>query len=171
VTVASLCDRLGVTKGSFHHHFATMPGFIVALTDYWESAFGVLLNVAAREPDPLRRLELHINSSLSLETEIETAWMAWGWSNPVIGAAWQRIERLGEDNLTRTLFSIMGDPEPAALVGEMSTGLSIGMHAWRPVMDRETLALVALEWLRRCVGLDADLCTVDGMPRVVNIRR
>ncbi|HEY3603493.1 MAG TPA: TetR/AcrR family transcriptional regulator [Sporichthyaceae bacterium] len=171
VTVAALCERLRVTKGSFHHHFATMPGFIASLTDYWESAFNALLEVAAREPDPLRRLELHINSSLSLETEMETAWMAWGWSNPVIGAAWQRLERQGEDNLTRTLFDVLGDLETATLVAEMSTGLSIGMHAWRPIMDRENIALIGVEWLRRCVGLDADLCLVDGVPRVVNIRR
>ena len=39
ITVAALCERVGVTKGSFHHHFGTMPGFVEALAQHWESAF------------------------------------------------------------------------------------------------------------------------------------
>jgi hypothetical protein len=38
-------------------------------------------------------------------------------------------------------------------------------------LDPETRGVIGVEWLRRCVGLDADLCVVDGIPRVVNIRR
>jgi AcrR family transcriptional regulator len=43
VTVAALCRRLGLSKGSCHHHFTTLPGFVTALAEHREGAYGVLL--------------------------------------------------------------------------------------------------------------------------------
>src|SRR5579884_2605293 len=35
LTIAELCGRLGVTKGSFYHHFAGMGEFVTALLAFW----------------------------------------------------------------------------------------------------------------------------------------
>ena len=43
LTIAVLCDRLDVTKGSFYHHFGGMPGFITQLLEYWEREHSVRL--------------------------------------------------------------------------------------------------------------------------------
>jgi AcrR family transcriptional regulator len=171
VTVAAMCERLGVTKGSFHHHFATMPAFVAWVAEYWETNFRTLQEVAEREPDPIRRLEIMFFSTYALDPVMESAWMAWGWSAPPINDALRRVERAAEVTLARTLAEITGDTETAALLAEFSAGLSIGMIVWRPTLDAETRGLIGVEWLRRCVGLDADLCMDHGVPRVVNIRR
>ena len=36
LTIAALCRRLKVTKGSFYHHFSGMPQFTEGLLRHWE---------------------------------------------------------------------------------------------------------------------------------------
>ncbi len=36
LTIAALCERLGVTKGSFYHHFDDMAGYVRLLLGHWE---------------------------------------------------------------------------------------------------------------------------------------
>jgi len=35
VRIDRLCEKLGVTKGSFYHHFASRDDLLEAVTDYW----------------------------------------------------------------------------------------------------------------------------------------
>src|SRR3712207_3571191 len=37
VTIANLCERLRVTKGSFYHHFRSGPDFQQQLLDHWQN--------------------------------------------------------------------------------------------------------------------------------------
>ncbi|MBN9618450.1 MAG: TetR/AcrR family transcriptional regulator, partial [Actinobacteria bacterium] len=57
LTIAGLCERLGVTKGSFYHHFGGLPGFVDVLLESWEREEGRRLAAAVRAyPDPGERL-------------------------------------------------------------------------------------------------------------------
>ncbi len=164
VTVANLCARLGVTKGSFHHHFATTSGFVEALAEHWAASFLGVQEAMAADPDPVRRLEALYQGSLSLPHPAEATWRAWGWTDPVVADALRRVEERGQILTTQVLTELLGDPDRADLLAELGIGLTIGLQQADPPLDAETFALTALEWVRRCVGLDAHLVVVDGVP-------
>ena len=57
VRIGPLCRRVGVTTGSFYHHFAGRAAFLEALIDYWcESQVDAVISlVEADEGSPIER--------------------------------------------------------------------------------------------------------------------
>ncbi len=164
VTVAALCERLGVTKGSFHHHFATMPAFVEALAEHWEQKFGALIDNYGTETDPLRRLELMFRTSFMLPHPTEAAWHAWARINPTVNAAIGRQHRRAQDVLQGVLTELLDDPVAADLMAEFGTGLAIGLvFQHTGPADLETYVVAFFEWVRRCLHLEAELVITEGM--------
>src|SRR3989442_14439608 len=56
VTIAALCGRLGVAKGSFYHHFHSVPLFHEALLAFWEDGTQRAIEAARAGTDSRRRL-------------------------------------------------------------------------------------------------------------------
>ena len=59
--LAEVCNRLGVTTGSFYHYFSSWSAFGQELVAYWVHARTVRVadNLRA-EPDPRRRVDVLI---------------------------------------------------------------------------------------------------------------
>lgn len=62
-TVDDLCERAGVTKGAFFHHFKTKEDVGVAAADYWSEVTGQLFASAEyhQPKDPLDRVLAYID--------------------------------------------------------------------------------------------------------------
>jgi AcrR family transcriptional regulator len=85
VTIGNLCHRLGVTKGSFYHHFESGPEFMRALLLYWESAYGrQLAEAALAVEDPLARIDVLKRLAADLNHDAESAGRCAtpGWAAP-----------------------------------------------------------------------------------------
>ncbi|MGQ0468111.1 MAG: TetR/AcrR family transcriptional regulator [Sporichthyaceae bacterium] len=154
VTATNMCDRLGVTKGSFYYHFYSMPEFVEAFVAYWEHAWQVLLEDFGREPDPLRRMGMVTTVVAGMSHEAEAALRAWGHSNPVIAEAQLRIDSSAED-LTGAMIAPFVAPELLSVHTAQLISVGIGLqHRSRPV-DREL-------YLRATINLIELICPVRG---------
>jgi AcrR family transcriptional regulator len=139
VTATNMCDRLGVTKGSFYYHFYSMPEFIEAFAQFWEFGWQTLMADFGREAGPLRRMGLVLTTTANMSHEAEAALRAWGHSNPVIAEAQRRIGQAAED-LTAAMIAPFVPADRRAMHIDQILGFAVGVaHRQRPV-DRTMYA-------------------------------
>lgn len=166
LTIAALCRRLRVTKGSFYHHFDSMPDFVDRLLRDWEETFQAVLDEVAGLPDPIARFEITSRHVYELEHDAEAALRAWGHSNKAVGAAVARMDRAREQNYAATLAMVIDDPDRCRFLAHMGTSLLIGLQQRGRPVDRDRAQRVGLEWARVNLGLDAGIRVDEGVPYV-----
>jgi AcrR family transcriptional regulator len=135
VTAMAMCDRLGVTKGSFY--FYSMTEFVQAFVEYWELGSRARMDDIRNETDPMQRMAVAASVLAGMAHEAEAALRAWGHSNPVVGEAQVRIDRVGEHLALEIIRPFIEDAETAALHARQLIAMLIGMqHRERPI-DRD----------------------------------
>ncbi|AWZ01981.1 bacterial regulatory protein, tetR family [Rhodobiaceae bacterium] len=111
VSVKSLTDRLGVTKGSFYHHFRGLDDFLTDLANYFSGDHLSLIFDHAREEakgDPIVELEA-IRRIIEADDgyRLMSAMRAWAKSNEVAAQSIQKLDDVSRKNLVR-IFKDMG---------------------------------------------------------------
>jgi len=61
-------------------------------------------------------------------------------------------------------FDAVVDSSNSALLAEMTLAVSLGLHTWHPPFSPDLTCRVVTDWMRRIVGLDAEICTESGVP-------
>jgi AcrR family transcriptional regulator len=126
-----LAQRLGLTKGSFHHHFGALPDFVQELAAEWEQAQSGSVDECLAQRNPWRRLE-RLHADLLIGPGVaETAWRARGHSSPVVAGAVRRIDEHRERALAATLAAIADIADPGVRA-RMTYGVARGLHNWYP---------------------------------------
>lgn len=144
VTIARLCARLRVTKGSFYHHFTGRSDFVRKLLHYWEREYGerpraLILGVA----DVRRRVALIQERALA-HHEADGAIRALARSDPRAAALLRRFEREREAALARTFRELGMPDERASRLAGIGIALAAGtQQPERRVGKRRFAALVA----------------------------
>ncbi|HET6989010.1 MAG TPA: TetR/AcrR family transcriptional regulator [Kribbella sp.] len=98
VTIERLTGKLGVTKGSYYHHFKGAAGYRTALLEYFEAQFTTrLIDTIEREPDaePAAKLQHLLRLVLSDpdNAALEIAVRAWALQDPEVRAAQERVDQ------------------------------------------------------------------------------
>lgn len=92
--IGRLCAGLGVTSGSFYHHFGSWERFVSALLVHWENEeVGRIVELVNAREDPTERITMMKHLALTVPHEAETAIRAWATANPAVDAAQRAVDR------------------------------------------------------------------------------
>ena len=130
--IGPLCAAVGVTSGSFYHHFGSWDGFVAALLEHWATEeVDRIGEIVRARTDPLERIALLKDLSLSVPHEAEAAIRAWSGTDPVVAAAQRRVDEGRRAVLVDVLAPVVADTELRATLAEVGMGILIGHQTLR----------------------------------------
>ncbi len=156
LTIAALCERLDVTKGSFYHHFGGMPTFADELLAYWEREHSerlIALNKA--QPEPTLRITSLTDMGVDLPHASESAIRAWGRSNPDVAAVVERVDKRRERHVVDSIVALGVPRDRARVLGRLAIDLLIGIQT-REVPPSPKRVRELLQEVEQLVFLEAD---------------
>jgi len=117
VTIERLTEQMGLSKGSYYHHFKGVGGFRTALLEHFEAKFTTrLIDAVEREPDANAATKLTRLLNLVLSdpdnAQLEIAVRAWALQDPEVRAAQERVDRARTAYLQRLCRGLATAEEP-----------------------------------------------------------
>lgn len=125
--LATLCRAVGVTSGSFYHHFGGWDEFVDALLEHWETVdTRRLAEIAGREPDPEGRLDVLKHLALTFPHEAETAIRSWAHGDPRVAVVQERVDGQRRQVVADALVATGVEPERAGRLADLALAVLIG---------------------------------------------
>jgi len=141
--LAEVCNRLGVTTGSFYHYFDNWPTYTKQLVEHWRQANTVgLVEWMRTEPDPRRRIGSIIDIGLNLPHRAEAAIRAWSSADSEVHAVQVDVDNERHRILRESALEILHDERQAQLFADWAVYLLVGYEQATLPPDR-----AALEWI------------------------
>lgn len=143
LTIAALCDELGVSKGSFYHHFGGWPGFVSGLLDSWERDSTLEIKEAAERIDAVGT-KFRILAALieTIPHDAEAALRVWSHTDATVKAAVDRVDGVREDMVT-DFFALTIPKADAGLLAELALSALVGNQlAHHPVNTKRMRQLL-----------------------------
>jgi AcrR family transcriptional regulator len=143
--LAEVCNRLGVTTGSFYHYFPSWPAYTRELLENWmEERTVSVIDFLRRETDPRRRIDSLIQVGLELPHGAEAAIRAWSSLDPDVHAIQVKVDQQRFDIMFSSALEILANREQAAMFARWAVYLLVGHE--QATLPRDT---AALEWITR----------------------
>lgn len=140
VTIARLCAALGVTKGSFYHHFRGVEDFKSQLLLEWSTERERQVLVAAGAvDDPIERLTVLREFGIALHHEAEVAIRAWSRTDDTAWAARAKVDAARERAVADAYHEIGVSRDVAQMLGRLGVAVLIGAQHRSETTDREAL--------------------------------
>ncbi|WP_214416299.1 TetR/AcrR family transcriptional regulator [Sphaerisporangium fuscum] len=136
VTLERLCERMGMSKGAFYHHFGSMPRFRTRLLAHFEAEHTTAIIDAVEAPGGLpareRLTRLMAEAIKNTGPELEIAVRAWAKQDPEAAAVQTRVDATRVDYL-RKLCEEAGHATPDMMAKLLYLVLIGGSHVMPPL--------------------------------------
>jgi AcrR family transcriptional regulator len=151
--IDALTSRLGVTKGSFYHHFGSYAQFKKELLIYFqkEGTLGIITETE-KVDDPhekLRRLvDIIVTESARQPVNIEVAMRAWALEDDEV---YQWLKGVDEQRISYVKMlctQISGETSQGLLMAEMIYAILVGSEQIIPPLSPNRLKLLYDEFMR-----------------------
>jgi AcrR family transcriptional regulator len=157
VTIDRLTAELGLSKGSYYHHFQGVSGFRTALLEHFAALFTTrLIDTVEQQPDASAEAKLSQLLELVLagpdDSKLEIAVRAWALQDGEARKAQERVDRARTQylqTLCRGLESTLIDPDQLA---ELLYLILIGAEQVLPPVSSAKLRELYAGTLRLATG-------------------
>ncbi|MEB3033047.1 TetR/AcrR family transcriptional regulator [[Mycobacterium] nativiensis] len=141
--LAEVCNRLGVTTGSFYHYFTSWPVFTRELVLHWLDVRTVQhVEFVRALPDPRQRLDSLVQIGLTLPHGAEAAIRCWSSADSTVHAVQTQVDQQRFDILYESALEVLGEARQAQLFANWAMYLLIGYE--QALLPRDG---VAFAWI------------------------
>jgi AcrR family transcriptional regulator len=157
LTIEALCQRLGVTKGSFYHHFNRYDDFRDSLLEFYE-AEGTLeiIDQLADLPTPQAKIEELIDIVVKASTAYleypEAAIRAWSYQDESVKIVMARVDKQRLDYVQSLCAQILGDDDKALITARMLYTILVGSEQIEPALHGDDLRALFDQFLQLLYG-------------------
>lgn len=133
LTLGRLCAAVGVTSGSFYHHFAGVDGFVAALLEHWEAEqTRRVLAVVGSSPDPWERVRVMKHLAAALPHDAEAAIRGWAPQHPAVALAQRRMDTERAAGLREVIAGVGVDAGTAQRLSLLGVSILAGVQQVGP---------------------------------------
>ncbi|WP_124714035.1 TetR/AcrR family transcriptional regulator [Mycolicibacterium nivoides] len=141
--LAEVCNRLGVTTGSFYHYFPNWASYTKELIAHWREARTLrVVEMVRADEDPDHRIETLIGEALDLPYGAEAAIRVWSSLDPDVYAVQAVVDQLRFDILFESALELIGDERNARYFAAWGVYLIVGFE--QSTLPRD---VGALQWI------------------------
>jgi len=149
LTIDLLVTRMGVTKGSFYHHFQNYQDFKDKLLAFFEHE-GTLdvIAIAEQSPSPLEKLERLLEITLHFSPNVELAIRAWALQDTQVRACQERIDSRRIAYLQELIHALGSDDTQSLVMARLLYAIYIGSLQIKPPLQGAALEQLYYEFMR-----------------------
>jgi AcrR family transcriptional regulator len=145
LTIETLAKRLGVTKGSFYHHFKNHQDFKKSLLVFYEEERTLqIIQVAEKATSPQAKLERILQATLQ-PSQLEVALRAWALQDDLVREYQQRIDQQRIAYLEEVISALIDDHSHAARMAQLLYSVYVGSQQIIPPIQGDDLAYLYRE--------------------------
>ncbi|MCW2765609.1 MAG: hypothetical protein JWO11_1568 [Nocardioides sp.] len=127
--IGVLCRSLGVTTGSFYHHFGSLSTFIELLLRHWEhEQTEIYADLAAAAERADLAVAVLKEGAIGLPHRAEAAIRAWGHLDPRVAAAQARVDAKRRAAARQVLRRMIDDPDRVERLALVAMTLLVGFQ-------------------------------------------
>ena len=142
--LAEVCNRLGVTTGSFYHYFSNWSAYTRDLVAHWMQVRTVgIIEASSTERDPRVRIGTLINEGLALPHGAEAAIRVWSSLDKDVYDVQVAVDQQRFNVLDEAAREVLGNDHGARLFASMALYLLVGCEQTLLPRNADDLAWIA----------------------------